>query len=110
MSKGRIATAAAVLVLVFSFACSGGGAEQPKGTGGGISVVTTTEPIPHIALSAAPRLNADVRERIRAALVNAPSTEDGKKMLKGINFERFDPANEQIYAGQGTLLKEYWGY
>ena len=31
-------------------------------------------------------------------------------MLKGINFERFDPANEQIYAGQGTLLKEYWGY
>jgi len=83
---------------------------QQMAQGGGISVVTTTEPIPHIALSAAPRLNADVRERIRAALVNAPSTEDGKKMLKGINFERFDPANEQIYAGQGILLKEYWGY
>ncbi|MBI3575572.1 MAG: PhnD/SsuA/transferrin family substrate-binding protein [Gammaproteobacteria bacterium] len=83
---------------------------QQMAQGGGISVVTTTEPIPHIALSAAPRLNAELRERIRAALVNAPNTEDGKKMLKGINFERFDPANEQIYAGQGTLLKEYWGY
>ena len=83
---------------------------QQMAQGGGISVVTTTEPIPHIALSAAPRLNAELREKIRAALVNAPNTEDGRKMLKGINFERFDPANEQIYAGQGTLLKEYWGY
>lgn len=83
---------------------------QQMAQGGGISVVTTTEPIPHIALSAAPRLNAEVREKIRAALVNAPNTEDGKKMLKDINFERFDPANEKIYAGQGTLLKEYWGY
>ena len=83
---------------------------QQMAQGGGISVVTTTEPIPHIALSAAPRLNAELREKIRAAVVNAPNTEDGRKMLKGINFERFDPANEQIYAGQGTLLKEYWGY
>lgn len=83
---------------------------QQMAQGGGISVVATTDPIPHIALSAAPRLNAEVREKIRAALVNAPNTEDGKKMLKDINFERFDPANEKIYAGQGTLLKEYWGY
>ena len=83
---------------------------QQMAQGGGISVATTTEPIPHIALSAAPRLNAELREKIRAALVNAPNTEDGRKMLKGINFERFDPANEQIYAGQGTILKEYWGY
>src|SRR3989344_3860847 len=83
---------------------------QQMAQGGGISVVTTTEPIPHIALSAAPRLSAELREKIRAAVVNAPNTADGKKMLKGINFERFDPANEQIYAGQGILLKEYWGY
>lgn len=83
---------------------------QQMAQGGGISVVATTDPIPHIALSAGPRLNADVREKIRAALVAAPNTEDGKKMLKDINFERFDPANEKIYAGQGTLLKEYWGY
>ncbi len=83
---------------------------QQMAQGGGISVVATTDPIPHIALSAAPRLNAEIREKIRAALVNAPNTEDGKKMLKDINFERFDPANEKIYAGQGTLLKEYWGY
>ena len=83
---------------------------QQMAQGGGISVVVTTDPIPHIALSAAPRLNADVRDKIRAALVSASNTEDGKKMLKDINFERFDPANDKIYAGQGTLLKEYWGY
>lgn len=83
---------------------------QQMAQGGGISVVTTTEPIPHIALSASPKLEADVREKIRAAMVNAGNTEDGKKMLKGINFERFDPANEKIYAGQSSILKEYWGY
>lgn len=83
---------------------------QQMAQGGGISVVTTTEPIPHIALSASPKLEADVREKIRAAMVNATNTEDGKKMLKGINFERFDPANEQIYTGQSNILKEYWGY
>ena len=83
---------------------------QQMAQGGGISVVVTTDPIPHIALSAAPRLNADVRDKIRAALVSASNTEDGKKMLKDINFERFDPANDKIYAGQGILLKEYWGY
>lgn len=83
---------------------------QQMAQGGGISVVTTTEPIPHIALSASPKLEADVREKIRAAMVNAANTEDGKKMLKGINFERFDPASEQIYTGHSNILKEYWGY
>ncbi len=83
---------------------------QRMAQGGGISVVTTTEPIPHIAFSASPKLDAGTREKIRNALVNASKTEDGRKMLKDVNFERFDPATEQIYAGQGNILKEYWGY
>jgi phosphonate transport system substrate-binding protein len=78
--------------------------------GGGLSVVTTTEPIPHIALSASPKLDDTTREKIRNALVNAANTADGRQMLRDVNFERFDPATEQIYAGQGNLLKEYWGY
>ncbi|TAM43385.1 MAG: hypothetical protein EPN55_13965 [Gammaproteobacteria bacterium] len=83
---------------------------QRMAQGGGISVVTTTEPLPHIAFSASPKLDDATREKIRNALVNAANTEDGRKMLKDVNFERFDPATEQIYAGQGSILKEYWGY
>ena len=79
-------------------------------TRGGVAVVTTTEPIPHMALSAAPTVEETVRERIKAALLNAARTDEGKQMLKGIGFERFDPTGPDVYANQGSILKEYWGY
>jgi ABC-type phosphate/phosphonate transport system substrate-binding protein len=83
---------------------------QQMAQGGGVSVVTTTELIPHIAFSASPKLDAATRDKIRNALVNAANTDAGRAMLKAVNFERFDPATEQIYSGQSNILKEYWGY
>ncbi len=83
---------------------------QQMAQGGGIYVVTTTEPIPHIALSAAPTVDAALVERIRTALLNADKTEEGRAMLKAINFPKFDPATPQMYAGHSNILKEYWGY
>lgn len=77
---------------------------------GGIAVVLTTEPIPHIALSAAVRVPKAMQESIRTALVQANRTDAGKKMLAGIGFERFDPATAQIYANQRNVLSQYWGY
>lgn len=83
---------------------------QQMARSGGITVVMTTEPIPHIAISAAPGLNGALRDKINATLLAAGKTDAGKKMLKGIGFERFDPATSAIYAGQARILKEYWGY
>lgn len=83
---------------------------QQLSRGAPIFLVITTEPIPHIALSASPRLDGALRDRLRGALVNAAKTPDGQRMLKGINFERFDPATPEIYANQSRILKEYWGY
>ncbi len=77
---------------------------------GGISVVLTTEPIPHIALSASPLIPATVRNQIRQALLDADKTPEGREMLKAIGFERFDPATPTIYAGQSRTLKDYWGF
>lgn len=77
---------------------------------GGIAVVLTTEPIPHIALSAASRVPKAMQESIRAALVQADRTDNGKKMLNAIAFERFDPATPEIYANQRNMLSTYWGY
>lgn len=83
---------------------------QQMAQGGGLSVVLTTEPIPHIALSASPQLPAATRERLRQALLTANKTPEGREMLKTIGFERFDPASSSIYAGQSKTLKDYWGF
>jgi len=83
---------------------------QQMASGGGVSVVLTTDPIPHIGLSAAPSIDANTRSALSKALLSAHTSEDGRKMLKQIGFERFDPATDAVYTGQAGILKEYWGY
>jgi hypothetical protein len=83
---------------------------QQMASGGGISVVLTTDPIPHLGLSAAPSVDANTRSALSKALLGAHTSEDGRKMLKQIGFERFDPATATVYSGQAGILKEYWGY
>ena len=83
---------------------------QHMASGAGVSVMLTTDPIPHIGLSAAPSIDATTRAALRSALLSAHTSEDGKKMLKQIGFERFDPASATVYTDQGKILKEYWGY
>ena len=83
---------------------------QAMAQGDAISVVTTTEPIPHIAVSASPDIDKNTVDKIRRALTTAAEQPDGKTMLKKIGFAKFDPANEAIYTGQDNILKEYWGY
>jgi ABC-type phosphate/phosphonate transport system substrate-binding protein len=83
---------------------------QQMARGGGVSVVLTTDPIPHIGLSAAPSVDASTRSALRQALLTAHTSEVGKKMLQQIGFERFDPATATVYNGQAGILKDYWGY
>lgn len=83
---------------------------QQMASGAKVSVVLTTDPIPHIALSASASLDANIRTALRNALLAAHNSENGRKMLKQIGFERFDPATTALYFGQGNILKEYWGY
>lgn len=75
-----------------------------------IRVVMTTEPIPNVALSASPRLDPALRERIRRALLEADNNSAGREMLARVGFRRFDPATPAIYAGHANVLKEYWGF
>lgn len=83
---------------------------QQMAQGGGISVVLTTEPIPHIALSASPRIPAAVRGQMRRALLDAEKSPEGREMLKAIGFERFESTTPAVYAGQSRTLKDYWGF
>jgi ABC-type phosphate/phosphonate transport system substrate-binding protein len=73
-------------------------------------VLLSTAPLPHMGFSAAPAISPELRQILRKALLNAHKTDNGRAMLARIGLERFDPANATVYAGQGRILKEYWGY
>mgnify|MGYP003423232043 FL=1 len=73
-------------------------------------VLLSTAPLPHMGFSAAPDTSPDLRLNLRDALLNAHKNDAGRAMLTRIGLERFDPANATVYAGQGRILKEYWGY
>lgn len=77
---------------------------------GVLTVLTTTEPVPRMALSASPKLDVQIREKIRTALLRAGESESGKRMLEELRFSRFEPATAAIYANQSRLLRDAWGY
>ncbi len=78
--------------------------------GDGLLVVAVTEPIPGMALSAAPSVDRTTRDAIRQALLTANDTIAGRKMLDAIGISHFDPATAAVYRGQSRMLRNYWGY
>lgn len=72
--------------------------------------ITTTEQVPHTAISASSRVPADVQKAITKALVEADKTEAGKKMLEAINFPSFEATTPRVYNGYARLLEGTWGY
>jgi phosphonate transport system substrate-binding protein len=73
-------------------------------------VLLSTAPLPHMGFSTAPEIGPELRQVLRQALLNANKNDSGRAMLAHLGLERFDPANATVYAGQGRILKEYWGY
>ncbi len=75
-----------------------------------LNVVTTTEPVPHMALSASPGVDRAIRQAIRQALLQAPHTPAGKAMLKKLKLAGFEAASNATYRGYARLLEGVWGY
>lgn len=78
---------------------------REMGGKGGISVIATTDPVPAPAVSVNPRVPAELREKIRAALLGAKNNEAGRQMLQKIGFTEFEPASGDTYQGYADLLK-----
>jgi phosphonate transport system substrate-binding protein len=76
----------------------------------GLNIVLETEPVPHMGLSASPKVPAEVTDKIRDALVNANTTPEGKEMLSNLKISKFEPADNETYAGYASLLKSIYGY
>ncbi len=72
--------------------------------------VISTEPVPHMALSAAPTVPDKVIQKVKIALLQATETPDGQKMLGDLKIAGFENANAEIYAGYANLLDGVFGY
>lgn len=75
-----------------------------------VNTVMTTEPVPHMALSASPRIDAKTKQKIRKALLNATKDKQGQIMLQKMHYTSFQPANNAMYKGYADLLQGIWGY
>jgi ABC-type phosphate/phosphonate transport system substrate-binding protein len=72
--------------------------------------VATTEPVPHLAVSASPNLPADVRQKIQQALLTANDNPQGQGMLQKVNISGFEKASNALYRPYDSLLQGVWGY
>ena len=84
-------------------------AAQAMSQGKEISTVATSDQTPHITLSAAPSIDAAIRDKISQALINADKTPAGQAMLKHIGFEGFEATTAEIYNGYSKYLEQDWG-
>ncbi len=75
-----------------------------------LNTVTTTEQVPHMALSASPTVPRTVQERIRDALLKASTSPTGRKMLDEVKLAGFVKAEAATYDGFSQLLDGVWGY
>jgi len=75
-----------------------------------INTVNTSIAMPRMAISASPKINKDVQEKIRAALIRASTTAKGKKMLSALQIPAFAATDAKTYQGYGKLLAGVWGY
>lgn len=75
-----------------------------------LNTVVSTEPTPHMAMSASPDVPEDVALAVKRALLEARNTPAGKKMLEQMNIEYFEDADAQMYTGYADLLEGTFGY
>ncbi len=75
-----------------------------------LNSVISTEPVPHMALSAAPNVPDEVAQKVKAALLDATNTADGKKLLESLKITGYETADAQMYAGFSDLLEGVYGY
>jgi len=75
-----------------------------------LNSVISTDPVPHMAVSASPEVPDEVAAAVKQALVQAVNTAEGRKMLEKMKIEYFEDTSEEVYAGFAELLDGVFGY
>lgn len=75
-----------------------------------LNTVINTEQLPSPAISASPKMGAEVQQAVRQALLDAEQSVEGKKVLELINITRFETSDGNEYRPHAILLQEMWDY
>ena len=75
-----------------------------------LNSVESTDPVPHMGLSASPEVPDDVAMAVKKALLEATKTQAGRKMLEAMRLESFEEADASVYDGYADLLQGVFGY
>lgn len=74
------------------------------------TVITSSEPIPNMTMTASPRVPPEVADKISRALLEANKTKEGRAMLKAVNIVSFEPVDSREYVGLEKMMSGIWGY
>jgi len=75
-----------------------------------LNPIYTTRQIPAPGFSVSSRVNPQLREKIRQALLQAHTSEAGRDMLGALNVPSFEAASNATYAGMERMLEGLFGY
>ncbi|WP_298218259.1 PhnD/SsuA/transferrin family substrate-binding protein [Halothiobacillus sp.] len=75
-----------------------------------LNVVTTTAPLPFLAVSVSPSVSPELAKSLQSALIRLGETPEGEALLKQSQLRAFTQATDRDYAGQEKLLEGTFGY
>ncbi|MDD4965410.1 PhnD/SsuA/transferrin family substrate-binding protein [Halothiobacillus sp.] len=75
-----------------------------------LNVVTTTAPLPFLAVSVSPSVSPELAKSLQSALIRLSETPEGEALLKQSQLRAFTKATDRDYAGQEKLLEGTFGY
>ncbi len=75
-----------------------------------LNTVTTTDPLPFLAVSVSPNVPPATVQALQKALLNLDKTPSGEALLKASQPRPFEKASNADYAGDEKLLEGTFGY
>ena len=75
-----------------------------------VTVIKTSRQFAGQCVTAAPTVPADVKDKVRAALLKLDSDADASKLLLDLGISKFVVASPKEYEGAELVLKNYFGY
>ncbi|NJD56324.1 MAG: phosphate/phosphite/phosphonate ABC transporter substrate-binding protein [Nitrospirae bacterium] len=102
------------LHVVKDLAAAGGGVEktlqeQNEEIRSALRTIYTTRSFPSHPVAAHPRVPADIREKVRKALLSLNSSPEGREMLRKVPVEQLIPVTYSDYAVMSSWgIEKYW--
>ncbi|WP_455203971.1 phosphate/phosphite/phosphonate ABC transporter substrate-binding protein [Kaarinaea lacus] len=72
-----------------------------------LNVIAKTEGIPNSIFALHPRVPKEIEEKLKQQISSWPTTDDGKKLLKGVKVERFVPVEDSKYDSVRSMSKKF---